>query len=88
MALSSTPAPKRKLAETDFEVADSEDEDYGWQEDEDSMPDMPSQWQGSEDLLLGKLPESEDYSQHEDEYEGEDKSQSASPVGPDDGAVR
>lgn len=68
IALSATPAPKRKLRETDFEVADSEDEDYGWQvEDEDAMPDMPSQWQGSEDLLLNQHPESEDGSQHEDE---------------------
>jgi hypothetical protein len=48
------PALKRKLEETDFEVADS-DEDYGWAPDEDgdSMPPQPSQWQGSEDLLLG-----------------------------------
>ncbi|RYP80863.1 hypothetical protein DL769_002241 [Monosporascus sp. CRB-8-3] len=44
---------KRKLDETDFELADSEDEDYGW-DDEDAigMPTVP-QWQGSEDILLG-----------------------------------
>ncbi|KAK1752131.1 P-loop containing nucleoside triphosphate hydrolase protein [Echria macrotheca] len=49
----STPALKRKLGETDFEIADSEDEDYGWQDgDEDTLPPMPSQWQGSEDILL------------------------------------
>lgn len=48
-------ALKRKLEDTDFEVADSDDEDYGWAEEEigDSMPPNPSQWQGSEDLILG-----------------------------------
>ncbi|RYP26422.1 hypothetical protein DL767_008046 [Monosporascus sp. MG133] len=49
----STSHGKRKLDETDFELADSEDEDYGW-DDEDTveMPTVP-QWQGSEDILLG-----------------------------------
>ncbi|RYP03193.1 hypothetical protein DL765_010578 [Monosporascus sp. GIB2] len=49
----STSHGKRKLDETDFELADSEDEDYGW-DDEDAieMPTVP-QWQGSEDILLG-----------------------------------
>jgi hypothetical protein len=51
-ALSTTPAQKRKLGDTDFEIADSDDEDYGWDDDEDAIPPMPSQWQGSEDLLL------------------------------------
>lgn len=48
-------ALKRKLQDTDFEVGDSDDEDYGWAEDEngDSMPPNPSQWQGSEDLIVG-----------------------------------
>lgn len=50
--LLSTPAAKRKLADTNFEVADSDDEDYGWQVDDDDLPPNPSQWQGSEDLLL------------------------------------
>lgn len=60
-ALSSTPAQKRKLADTDFEIADSDDdEDYGWDDDEDEIPPMPSQWQGSEDLLLTRHPESEE----------------------------
>ncbi|RYP53922.1 hypothetical protein DL768_001234 [Monosporascus sp. mg162] len=49
----STSHGKRKLDETDFELADTEDEDYGW-DDEDAieMPTVP-QWQGSEDILLG-----------------------------------
>lgn len=52
VALHSTPAPKRKLRDTDFEIPDSDDdEDYGWQE-EDAMPPMPSQCQGSEDILI------------------------------------
>ncbi|KAI0537579.1 P-loop containing nucleoside triphosphate hydrolase protein [Xylaria digitata] len=46
---------KRKFNEADDEIADSEGEDYGWQdEDEAEMPNMPPQWQGSEDLLLGR----------------------------------
>ncbi|KAH6634548.1 hypothetical protein B0J18DRAFT_406183 [Chaetomium sp. MPI-SDFR-AT-0129] len=53
--LDSNPAQKRKLGETDFEVADSEDEEYGW-DDDDELPPMPSQWQGSEDLLLTREP--------------------------------
>ncbi|UNI21637.1 hypothetical protein JDV02_007611 [Purpureocillium takamizusanense] len=46
---------KRKLGHTGLEVPDSEDdEDYGWaDEDEESMPAPPPQWQGSEDILLG-----------------------------------
>lgn len=43
---------KRKFHETGSEIADSEGEDYGWEdEDEADMPNMPPQWQGSEDLL-------------------------------------
>jgi hypothetical protein len=38
------------------EVPDSDaedDEDYGWaEEDEEDMPGMPPQWQGSEDILV------------------------------------
>lgn len=50
---------KRKLGDTDFDVAGSEDdEDYGWDaEDAEHMP-VPPQWQGSEDILVG---------QHDDE---------------------
>jgi hypothetical protein len=47
---------KRKIAETDLEIPDSEgedDEDYGWaEEDEEDIPAMPPQWQGSEDILV------------------------------------
>ncbi|ETS83281.1 hypothetical protein PFICI_05157 [Pestalotiopsis fici W106-1] len=55
--LSSTAQPKRKLGSTDFEIADSEEE-YGW-DDEDSseLPPNPSQWQGSEDILIGNHDE-------------------------------
>ncbi|ODA77678.1 hypothetical protein RJ55_06280 [Drechmeria coniospora] len=51
--------PKRKLGQTELEVADSQedegsDEDYGWaDEDEAALPAPPPQWQGSEDILLG-----------------------------------
>ncbi|KAK3390232.1 hypothetical protein B0H63DRAFT_109383 [Podospora didyma] len=64
--ITSTSAPKRKLGETDFEIADSEDEDYGWEDDEDAIPPMPSQWQGSEDILL-QPPESDEESNLIDE---------------------
>ncbi|KAK4125959.1 P-loop containing nucleoside triphosphate hydrolase protein [Parathielavia appendiculata] len=57
--LTTNPAPKRKLGDTDFEIADSDDESYGWDDDEE-LPPMPSQWQGSEDLLLVREPGSED----------------------------
>ncbi|KAI0144295.1 P-loop containing nucleoside triphosphate hydrolase protein [Xylariaceae sp. FL1272] len=61
LSLSSTPRhQKRKMNDKVFEVADSEGEDYGWEEDDDmNMPNMPPQalsddwWQGSEDILLG-----------------------------------
>ena len=63
-ALTSTPKQKRKLGDTDFEIADS-DEDYGWDDDEE-LPPMPSQWQGSEDLLLTLKPESDDEDNQDD----------------------
>ncbi|KAK4130195.1 P-loop containing nucleoside triphosphate hydrolase protein [Trichocladium antarcticum] len=57
----SSPTPararKRKLGITDFEIADS-DEEYGWDDDGDAPP-MPSQWQGSEDILLVRQPDSD-----------------------------
>ncbi|KAI0120393.1 P-loop containing nucleoside triphosphate hydrolase protein [Hypoxylon sp. NC0597] len=61
LPLSSSPHHlKRKLSQTDFEVADSEGEDYGWEdEDELEMPRMPPQWQGSEDILLGQAEDEE-----------------------------
>ncbi|KAI1143152.1 P-loop containing nucleoside triphosphate hydrolase protein [Hypoxylon sp. FL0543] len=59
---------KRKLSQTDFEVADSEGEDYGWEDEDDlDMPRMPPQWQGSEDILLG--PTEDDEAQTEEESE-------------------
>lgn len=58
-------ALKRKLGETGLE-ANGDDENYGWG-DQDSMPNMPSQWQGSEDLLLGHRY---DESEEEEEEEG------------------
>ncbi|KAI1736749.1 P-loop containing nucleoside triphosphate hydrolase protein [Xylaria scruposa] len=72
---------KRKFDETGIEIADSEGEDYGWEdEDEAEMPRMPPQWQGSEDLLLGRadeddnltaeLSESEGLYEHEQTYHG------------------
>jgi hypothetical protein len=58
LGLSGSPRRKRKLGETGLEdeVADSEGEDdYGWHDDEeDALPSMPPQWQGSEDLLIGQ----------------------------------
>ncbi|KAI2602825.1 P-loop containing nucleoside triphosphate hydrolase protein [Hypoxylon sp. NC1633] len=51
---------KRKLSQTDFEIADSEGEDYGWEDDDElEMPSMPPQWQGSEDILLGQAEDDE-----------------------------
>lgn len=48
--------PKRRRGDGDHEVPDSDDdEDYGWQdEDATALPPMPPQWQGSEDVLLGR----------------------------------
>ncbi|CCC08097.1 hypothetical protein SMACR_09460 [Sordaria macrospora] len=69
----STPSTKRKLGDTSLEIADSDDEDYGWQEeDNEAVPPPPSQWQGSEDILLVPEPESEqeDKEQEEEEEEG------------------
>ncbi|KAL2024530.1 hypothetical protein VTK56DRAFT_7573 [Thermocarpiscus australiensis] len=80
--LSATPAQKRKFGDTDFEIADSDDEDYGWDEDEDAMPPMPSQWQGSEDLLLVRRPES-DEEDHEDAEDGDAENAVETPEGED-----
>ncbi|KAK3997372.1 P-loop containing nucleoside triphosphate hydrolase protein [Cladorrhinum sp. PSN332] len=73
--VSLTPAQKRKLGDTDFEIADSEedDEDYGWDEDPDAVPPMPSQWQGSEDILLTRQPESDEEEVLEDDPGDKDK---------------
>ena len=69
IAISSAQILKRKRRGTDLEIADSDDEDYGWgEEDDDNAPPQPSQWQGSEDLILGTQPPSEG----EDGFEGEE----------------
>lgn len=78
--LSSTAQPKRKLGSTDFEVADSEDE-YGWDdEDSNELPPNPSQWQGSEDILLGNHDEDgnrrDDYSDEGSIHDGESEVES------------
>lgn len=45
---------KRKVGDAGLEIADSDDDDYGWDpEDEDHLPPEPPQWQGSEDLIVG-----------------------------------
>lgn len=71
---------KRKLSATDLEVPDSEgedDEDYGWgEEDEETVPEMPPQWQGSEDILVPAprdLEEDGDEEQEEEEEEDVDE---------------
>jgi len=68
---------KRKLEATDLEVPDSEgedDEDYGWaEEDEEDVPVMPPQWQGSEDILIpppGEIEADDDEEEQEQEPEG------------------
>lgn len=64
---------KRKLGQTELEVPDSEDEDYGWaDEDEASMPPPPPQWQGSEDILLGQDVGRSD-EEYSDDGNGEDE---------------
>lgn len=77
----SLPLPrKRKLSATDLEIPDSEgedDEDYGWaEEDEEDIPPMPPQWQGSEDILVpprGELErEEEEIEEGEEEHPGEE----------------
>jgi hypothetical protein len=71
---------KRKFDETDFEIADSEGEDYGWEdEDEAQMPNMPPQWQGSEDLLLGRVEEDDNLTAEMSEPE-EDSCGNVTPV--------
>lgn len=70
VTLSTTPQ-KRKPNSADFEIADSEDEGYGWDDDdEEALLRMPTQWQGSEDILLGRDGRDED--QDGDEDEGKD----------------
>ncbi len=72
--LTSTPAQKRKIEDTDFEIADSDDEAYAWDDDED-LPPMPSQWQGSEDILLVRKPESDEEDHQDSSDAGETEAQ-------------
>ncbi|KAH8764249.1 P-loop containing nucleoside triphosphate hydrolase protein [Diaporthe sp. PMI_573] len=77
-ASSTLSGPKRKLGETGFEVADSEDEDYGWQEKDSSLlPGMPPQWQGSEDLILGQRNHETEGDSHVEDSELENDNLSA-----------
>lgn len=58
---------KRKIS--NLEIPDSEDEDYGWaEEDEEELPPPAPQWQGSEDLLIDRADAEEE---QEDEEEME-----------------
>ncbi|KAB8292439.1 hypothetical protein EYC80_008162 [Monilinia laxa] len=69
------PPQKRKRAE--FEIPDSDDEDdedYGWAEEDEELPPMPPQWQGSEDILVpppGELEAEEEVEEAEEEEEKE-----------------
>lgn len=74
-ASAATVARKRKLSAAELVIPDSEgedDEDYGWaEEDEEDMPPMPPQWQGSEDILIpgegeGEVDEDEEGSGKQD----------------------
>lgn len=62
---------KRKYHALNLEIADSDDENYGWvEEDEDELPPPPPQWQGSEDLLVGvNLDEDEDEDERDKELD-------------------
>ncbi|KKA30788.1 hypothetical protein TD95_004360 [Thielaviopsis punctulata] len=61
---------KRKLRQTDFEVADSDEEEH-WDNDFIDQIPRPSQWQGSEDLILDQKRHEDDGS--EDEEDGDDE---------------
>ncbi|KAL2121490.1 hypothetical protein VTJ04DRAFT_5517 [Mycothermus thermophilus] len=69
-AFACTPAQKRKLGDARLEIADSDDEYYDM--DDDDLPPMPSQWQGSEDILLGPKPGEEDDPDDQDPLEKAD----------------
>lgn len=59
---------KRKLDDAGFDIADSDDDVYGWlSDDEAQIPGMPTQAQGSEDLLLGEGGNRDDQSVQDDE---------------------
>lgn len=66
---------KRRYSAAELEIPDSEgedDEDYGWAEDdEEEMPPMPPQWQGSEDILVVREGEEESSEGEGDEEDGD-----------------
>ncbi|KAJ4164988.1 hypothetical protein LMH87_006638 [Akanthomyces muscarius] len=79
MEMAAAAQQKRKIGQTELEVPDSEDEDYGWaEEDEASLPAPPPQWQGSEDIILGQdVGRSEDEEEAEEEYHSYDEAEGA-----------
>ncbi|OAA40770.1 DNA recombination/repair protein RecA/RadB, ATP-binding domain protein [Beauveria brongniartii RCEF 3172] len=82
MEMAAAAQQKRKIGQTELEVPDSEDEDYGWaNEDEASLPAPPPQWQGSEDIILGQdVGRSEDEEEAEEEYHSYDETEGAKDV--------
>lgn len=79
MEMAAAAQQKRKIGQTELEVPDSEDEDYGWaDEDEASLPAPPPQWQGSEDIILGQdVGRSEDEEEAEEDYHSYDEAEGA-----------
>ncbi|TQV96141.1 hypothetical protein V2A60_003413 [Cordyceps javanica] len=77
MEMAAAAQQKRKIGQTELEVPDSEDEDYGWaDEDEASLPAPPPQWQGSEDIILGQdVGQSEDEEEEEEDYHSYDEAE-------------
>ncbi|KKF93569.1 hypothetical protein CFO_g4086 [Ceratocystis platani] len=72
--------PKRNVSEAGLEIPDSDDEEdeYGWDDRYNNQVPRPSQWQGSEDLIL-------DANRHdEDDGEGDDNDEISEPT-PHDG---
>ncbi|CAK7230352.1 hypothetical protein SEUCBS140593_007559 [Sporothrix eucalyptigena] len=68
---SSTSIYKRKFGDTELDARIGDDDDYGWDnDDDDDLPNMPPQWQGSEDILLGQNRYEEE--EEDDEEEEED----------------
>ncbi|KAL1887220.1 hypothetical protein Cpir12675_006645 [Ceratocystis pirilliformis] len=68
--------PKRNVSEAGLEIPDSDDEEdeYGWDDRYNNQVPRPSQWQGSEDLIL-------DANRHdEDDGEGDDNDAISEPI--------
>jgi hypothetical protein len=78
---------KRKLKDTGFEIADSEDK-YGWESDDARhLPPEPPQWQGSEDLIVGTQKYKRD-SDGDSDDSGAGGGESEAEEGPDDTDTR